>query len=103
MIIKNYMEDLVWQTLEKILAVNPLVCHCDRWRHDIAAFALNSLPPKYIVSRKGETFTRIRMMEMQFSTDIITAISRAIEVVGSKPNHSELSDDDLWYVQTCWG
>jgi competence protein ComFB len=95
MIIKNYMEDLVWQAMDGILAMHPQFCHCDRCRHDMAALALNDLPPKYIVTRKGETFTRLRLMEMQFSTDIITAISRAIEVVGSKPNHSALSEEDI--------
>jgi competence protein ComFB len=95
MIIKNYMEDLVWQALEEILAVRPHICHCDHCRHDIAAVALNALPPKYIVTHKGETFTRIRMLETQFSTDIITAIIRAVEVVAAKPNHTGLSEEDI--------
>jgi competence protein ComFB len=93
--IKNYMEDLVWQKLDGILVERPHICHCDHCRHDIAALALNALPPKYIVTRKGETFTRIRLMEVQFSTDIVTAIIQAIEVVGTKPNHSGLSEEDI--------
>lgn len=95
MLIKNFMEDLVWQAMAEILATYPQFCHCDRCRHDMAALALNELPPKYIVTRKGETYTRLRLMETQFNTDIITAISRAIEVVGTKPNHSALSEEDL--------
>lgn len=95
MLIKNFMEDLVWQAMAEILAIYPQFCHCDRCRHDMAALALNELPPKYIVTRKGETYTRLRLMETQFNTDIITAISRAIEVVGTKPNHSALSEEDL--------
>ncbi len=94
MIIKNYMEDLVWQTLDEILAERPQICHCDHCRCDIAAIALNALPPKYVVSSKGETFTRVHMLEVQFSTDIITAISRAIEVVRNNPSHLEAHDKD---------
>lgn len=95
MVIKNYMEDLVWQTMQEILAVRPEICHCEHCRYDIAAVALNALPPKYIVTRKGEAFTRVCMMEIQFSTNIVTALSHAIEVVGNKPNHSGFSEEDI--------
>ena len=95
MLIKNYMEDLVWQNLDNVWAGRPQLCHCDHCRHDIAALALNFLPPKYIVTDKGETFTRLHLLETQFNTDIITAITRAIEVVGAKPNHSRLSEEDI--------
>ena len=95
MLVKNYMEDLVWQSLEGILVSHPEVCQCDHCRHDIAAYALNTLPSRYIVTRKGETYTRINMLELQCSTDIITAITKAIEKVGSQPRHSEISEEDL--------
>jgi len=89
------MEDLVWQFLEGILVSHPEICQCDHCRHDIAAYALNTLPSKYIVTRKVETYTRINMLEIQCNTDIITAITKAIGKVGSKPHHSGISEEDL--------
>lgn len=89
MVIKNYMEDLVWQTLDEILVSYPQVCQCERCRCDIAAIALNTLQPQYIVSRKGEAYKHIQMLNSQFKTDIIAALSRAIAIVENNPNHFE--------------
>ncbi|WP_215831295.1 late competence development ComFB family protein [Pelorhabdus rhamnosifermentans] len=87
MIVKNYMEDLVWQTLDEILVCYPQVCQCEHCRYDIAAIALNALPPQYVVSRKGEAFTHIQMLDSQFKTDIVAALSRGIAIVENNPNH----------------
>ena len=53
--IKNYMEDLVWGQLDAVIARHREVCTCEKCRYDIAALALNFLPPRYIASDKGET------------------------------------------------
>ncbi|MDU2065669.1 MAG: late competence development ComFB family protein [Sporomusaceae bacterium] len=89
MILKNYMEDLVWQKLTAILSERPHICSCERCRHDMAAIALNLLPSKYIVKPLGETYTRTHLLETQFNADIVTAISRAVTIVKNNPNHSD--------------
>ncbi|MDD4600411.1 hypothetical protein SDC9_05993 [bioreactor metagenome] len=85
--IKNYMEDLVWNYLDVIIAKHPQVCNCEKCRYDIAALALNFLPPHYIVSDKGETYTKVKSLEQQFNVDLISAISQAIRIVTNKPRH----------------
>lgn len=88
MIIKNHMEDLVWSNIDKIIERHRNVCNCEKCRYDIAALALNFLPPRYTVTDLGETYTRVKSLEQQFTIDIITAISHAIKIVNSQPHHN---------------
>lgn len=83
------MEDLVWQRLDEVMARHKNCCTCENCRYDVAALALNFLPPRYIVTSKGETYTRVRALEQQFNVDIVTAISHAIQIVSSKPHHED--------------
>lgn len=87
--LKNYMEIMVFQQLDNILAANSRICHCEKCRYDIAALALNSLPPRYVVTQEGETYTRVKSLEQQFTIDIIAAITGALNKVKSKPHHTE--------------
>lgn len=42
--IKNYMEEIVFSLMKEVLAdIN--VCSCEKCKMDIAAIALNDLPP----------------------------------------------------------
>lgn len=85
--LKNYMEEVVWQTLEKLLAERPEVCSCEKCRLDMAAIALNKLPPRYTVTEKGKVFAKAAQLECQFKTDILMAVLKAIEIVGKNPRH----------------
>lgn len=83
---KNYMEEIVLSNLDDIL-VDIKMCTCDRCKLDIAAKALNDLPPQYIVTQKGEVFSKINNLRAQFEVDIISAITKAAILVKRKPNH----------------
>lgn len=85
--LKNYMEDAVRNTLEELLEKRSNVCKCSRCRLDIIAFALNHLPPKYVVTDKGHTYTRVAEMAQQFGTDLVVALSKAIKHVNKNPRH----------------
>lgn len=85
--IKNCMEDLVFSRLEEIIAAQGNICNCAKCRADIAALALNFLPPRYIVTQQGETYTKARSLEQQFTTDIVIAIIHAAKIVGKAPQH----------------
>jgi competence protein ComFB len=87
--LKNYMEDIVWQSLDRILDRHEDICKCKKCRYDIVALALNFLPPRYVVTAAGETFTRIKTLEQQFGVDIVTAITNAIIIVSNRPRHEE--------------
>ena len=90
--LKNYMEDLVMQQIDPIMAANSNVCHCEKCRYDIAAMALTILPARYVVTNQGETYTKIKAQEQQFVVDIITAITAGINIVKNNPHH--LGKDD---------
>ena len=85
--LKNYMEDLVWEKLDEVMDTQLDMCHCERCRYDVASLALNFLPPRYVVTNLGETYTRVKSLEMQFIIDILSAISHAMIIVKAKPNH----------------
>ncbi len=86
--LKNYMEVIVKDTIEDILPdIN--VCRCERCKLDIAAKALNDLPPKYVVTQKGEIFSKINKLRSQFEVDVIAAITKAAILVKRNPSHDE--------------
>jgi len=88
--LKNYMETLVWQYLDEVVGSHKELCQCDRCRYDIVALALNFLPPRYIVTDKGETWAKVKVLEQQFYVDVLTALSHAITIVKSRPHHSRV-------------
>ncbi|TYQ13349.1 UNVERIFIED_CONTAM: competence protein ComFB [Acetivibrio alkalicellulosi] len=86
--IKNYMEEVVFLVIKEILTdIN--VCTCDKCVLDIAAIALNDLQPKYIVTEKGELYSRINALKQQFEVDIISAITKAAVLVKRHPRHTD--------------
>ena len=56
-------------------------CRCQRCRNDVAALALNYLPPQYYVDAGsgGEIGSPLMMVE--------SAVHEAIETVGNNPRH----------------
>ena len=91
--LKNYMEDIVISTTESILKLLN-ICKCEKCRLDIIALALNDLPPKYIVTEKGELYTKLNELENQFGVDVQAAIIKAALLVGKNPKHD--FGDNIW-------
>ncbi len=84
--VKNYMEEIVFSLMKEILEdIN--MCTCEKCVNDIAAIALNDLPPKYIVSEKGELYSKIDALRQQFEVDVIAAVTKAAVLVKRKPRH----------------
>jgi competence protein ComFB len=80
------MEEIVFNLIKEVLAdIN--VCTCEKCVLDIAAVALNDLPPKYIVTERGEIYSRIETLKQQFEVDVIAAITKAAVLVKRKPRH----------------
>ena len=92
--LKNYMEILMWQQLDEVLTSHQGVCKCEKCRYDIAALTMNFLPPRYVVTDKGQMYTKIKALEQQFTIDIITAITHAVKIVNSTPHHLAQSEID---------
>ncbi|MDN5343966.1 MAG: competence protein ComFB [Clostridia bacterium] len=85
--LKNYMEDCVWELLDEVLARDPGACRCAICRYDIAALALNQLPPRYVVREKGVVYSKVAMLEVQHRADIYRAITQALMTVKQNPRH----------------
>ncbi len=84
--LKNYMEDIVFSALESVL--NDIqMCTCQLCKMDVAAIALNSLPPKYVVTSKGKLYTKINTLQQQFDVDTLAAITKAAVMVKRNPRH----------------
>ncbi|MDR1070005.1 MAG: late competence development ComFB family protein, partial [Gracilibacteraceae bacterium] len=62
--VKNVSEDLVDFYLTECMAKHDS-CTCSRCVADIRAYALNNLPPRYVVSSAGNAFARARAMSTQ--------------------------------------
>jgi len=55
--LKNYQEDLVLYVADLVLQDQPDIETSESFLHDVAAYTLNRLPPRYIHSERG--FTRL--------------------------------------------
>lgn len=85
--LKNYMEEIVFHQIKDILKDINNMCSCEQCIMDIAAIALNDLPPKYVVTEKGEVYSKISALKQQFDVDVIAAITKAAVIVKRKPKH----------------
>ena len=92
--LQNYMEILMWQRLDDVLDSHPGICRCEKCRYDIAALAMNFLPPRYVVTDRGQIYTKIKALEQQFNIDIITAITHAVKIVNGTPHHLNSGETD---------
>ena len=84
--LKNYMEDSVAALIPTVVGEMD-ICQCEQCKMDILAYALNQLPPKYVVTRKGHLYTEVNSMHTQFDTDIMMAINQGAKLVGDNPRH----------------
>jgi competence protein ComFB len=86
MTIKNYMEEIVFSSIYEVLKdIN--MCKCEICKSDIAAKALNDLLPQYVATKKGEVYSKINNLKMQFEVDVIAAITKAAVLVKRNPRH----------------
>ncbi|HHX62076.1 MAG TPA: late competence development ComFB family protein [Epulopiscium sp.] len=86
--LKNYMELLVDQAFD--MATQDMdICKCDKCRLDIMAIALNSLKPMYVVADDTYLYVKLNTLKQQFSTDIVTAITKGSMVVSANERHEK--------------
>lgn len=85
----NLMEDEVLNAIVKISKDLDNICKCEICKMDIAAIALNRLKPNYVVTDQGYLYAKANNMNQQFNTDVIAAITNAIEIVGKNPRHEK--------------
>lgn len=87
LVLTNLMEEAVLKVLDEVLEKETTVCKCEQCRLDIAAIALNNLPPRYVATSKGSSYARVDSLEMQKYIDIMGAISKGVSLVKEHPRH----------------
>ncbi len=85
-VLKNMMEEAVLQVIDETLDKKH-TCDCAQCRMDIAALALNKLPPRYVVTSKGASYGKTDLLELQKYIDVVGAITQAIRLVKEHPRH----------------
>ncbi len=84
-VLKNYMETLVLEKLDEI--IDELgCCKCEKCRMDIASYALNRLPPKYVATYKGQVYSKLDTLSVQYEADLINALYQAAKIVTEFPH-----------------
>jgi len=86
--LRNLTEKLVWQRLDEVLKEQGAeYCACEQCRLDIVALSLNQLPPRYVVTQRGETFSKADILEIQRYVDVVAAVTKAANMVRRSPHH----------------
>lgn len=83
----NVMQILVNEKADEYMKMFGICC-CDKCRVDVRAYALNHLPPKYVVLSQNERVPRLTVYESRFSSDITAQLIQACKKVMLTPHHS---------------
>lgn len=83
----NVMQALVEEKADEYMKMFGICC-CDKCRVDVRAYALNHLPPKYVVLSQHERIPRFTVYESRFSSDITAQLIQACKKVMLTPHHS---------------
>lgn len=85
--LSNLMEGTVLHKIDQIWSQTNY-CKCDKCKMDIAAYALNRLPPRYVQSKEGEMLHKFDASTTQMDVEITAVVCKAIQVVGEDPHKS---------------
>ncbi len=102
--LKNYQEDIVLHVIDIMLEDNPEIEADETLITDVAAYVLNRIPAKYIMSERG--FTRLASQQLAEDDDenslldlvqLMMLVSKGMELVKSRRRykHENHEDDGL--------
>lgn len=87
-VLVNKMEAAVRREVKRFFSnEGDKICSCSHCELDIVALALNSLPPKYVVTNIGNAVTNVNIGSSQWKADVTIAVSRAAKLVAKHPRH----------------
>jgi len=86
LILINTYEELA-QIEVKSLIKNIDMCRCERCIADACAITLNALPPKYVVTHKGELLARLDTWSKGIKTELSFQAMTALLFVKDNPRH----------------
>jgi len=85
---KNVLEAVVMREYEALLPRVPDACGCPQCREDVLVYAMNRLPPRYVVTPSGEVISEVEAEAEQGVADVTVALMDAFRVVGDAPRHT---------------
>jgi len=87
--LNNLTEEVVLEMLGNMLQREEFddICKDEDCLLDMATYALNRLPAKYVATSKGEVFSKTEELEQQHSVDVLSVVTRAIKVVSENEHH----------------
>ncbi|MCK9223588.1 MAG: late competence development ComFB family protein [Candidatus Muirbacterium halophilum] len=83
--LENIIEKIIIEKVREIVSRDDEIVNSEKNILDICALALNNLPAKYVVTVKGEAYTKLEFLKIQYKVDIITEIIKAMEIVKKNP------------------
>lgn len=87
--LSNMMEETVMHKIDQIWPQTDY-CKCDKCRMDIAAYALNRLPPRYVQTKAGAMLHKFDASTTQTDVEITAVVYKGIEIVGEDPHKDEV-------------
>nr|WP_319488246.1 late competence development ComFB family protein [uncultured Caproiciproducens sp.] len=88
--LKNMMESLLLTKMDEVIDKLDC-CKCQKCRMDIASYALNRLPPKYVATYEGEVYSKLDTLSTQYETDMLNALFQGASIVSKNPHHNLIS------------
>lgn len=86
LVLRNMTEDIVLRKIDQMKGSLDC-CTCEHCRLDIASYALNRLPAKYVATTQGELLSRLDTLEPQFDATVMTVILQGAMLVKLHPRH----------------
>lgn len=101
--LKNYQEDVVFRAIEIALEDRPDLLSDEGFVNDVAAYVLNRVPPRYVMSERG--FLRLALEHSDEADqdrslanviELMMLVNRGVEIVGSRrsPGSEESAGQD---------
>lgn len=81
----NLMEETVLTKIDQLWKQTDY-CKCERCKMDIAAYALNRLPARYVQSFQGKMLHKFEASTTQTDVEITAVVYKGIEIVGQEPH-----------------
>lgn len=91
--IVNMMEEFVFNKIDQLWPGTNF-CKCDQCRRDIAMFALNRLPARYVDSLAGALIHKFDASTAQMDAEITATVYNAIVRIGEDPAHETEEEEE---------
>jgi competence protein ComFB len=87
--IRNAVEDHAAEAYDRLVGHYPDFCGCETCRLDVLVYALNRLPPRYVIGLEGSVVTDVSLDKDQNRASIEVAIMEGFRKVNLAPRCSK--------------